>query len=188
MRNHSLFLLSLIGSCLLFVSCAKEDKSNAPDDPSKFSKSSLIGKWAAVDDSLGYVNCYYDIVSESQVKYYDASDAWTSWSYSLIGGGDIEVYHSASYYKDGYLYTSSKTEWELLGDIEYRFDEKEQIIHGIGGDLMDFDVKFIIGLLGSDEIFQVKRIGQDEAYIYDLTGFIENAHIFRIKGERTAND
>lgn len=177
----------LIGSCLLFVGCAKEDKSNAPDDPTKFSKSSLIGKWAAVDDSSGIVNCYFDIISESQVKYYDASDAWTEFG---IDGGGVYIGgpNSASYYKDGYLYTSSKTEWELLGDIEYRFDEKEQIIHGIGGDLMDFDVKFIIGLLGSNEIFQVKRIGQDEAYIYDLTGLLDDNHIFRIKGERTAND
>ncbi|MCQ2342587.1 MAG: hypothetical protein MJZ75_03720 [Paludibacteraceae bacterium] len=188
MRNHSLFMLSLIGSCLLFVSCTKEDKGNTPEDTTKFSKSSLIGKWAAVDDSLDYVNLYYDIVSESQVKYYDASDAWTEFGIDDEGDLHIGGPNSTSYYRDGYLYTSSNTEWELLGDVEYYFDEKEQIIHGSGGELLGFGVTFLTSLLGSDEIFRIERIGQDEAYIYDLTGLIDDAHIFRIKGVRTAND
>ncbi len=176
----------LIGSCLLFISCAKEDKGNVPEDPTKFTESSIIGIWVAVD-SLGYVNYYYDIVSASNVKYCEASDSGSSWEYSLMEGLSINVNHSASYYKDGYLYTGKETEWEVAGDLGYYFDEKNQILHATGGSLWGFDVMFLSGLLGSDELFRVERIGIDEAYISDLTGWIKDAHVFRIKGERKAD-
>lgn len=162
MKSKMLFVAAFI-AVLLFSGCGERIK---PDDITQFSTSSIVGVWVAIDeDNNGDILYYYDIKSNSHLLYVeqDAGDA---------------RYDKA----DGYMHCSADCQWYTAGDMTYTFDEKKQVIRCHTGDLWFFDVESIIQTLGSDEIFDVKRKGLDEAMIYDKTGWLLDAHVFRIKG------
>ncbi len=160
--KKNLFLLSfvLLTMTILFTSCGKETE---PEDISKFSTKSIVGIWVAVDEN-NEILYYYDIKSDKHLEYVEYS-------------GD-----AATYGDDGYMHISDKTVWKSKGDMVYIFDEKDQVIRITDGTLYGFDAKAIAELLGSDEIFDVQRLGLDEAFIYDKTGWLLDAHVYRIKG------
>ena len=156
-------MFALCTMCILFYSCSKDI---TPDDPTKFSTKSIVGTWVAIgnDNEVLY---YYDLKSDSRLLYVDPA----------FTGGQA-AYSSA----DGCMHITKDMEWEQKGDVEYIFDEDKQVIRCTSGTLSGFNVEYIVGLLGSDEIFAVKRVGIDEGWIYDKTGWLKDAHVYRIKG------
>jgi len=163
MKNKS-FLIVLLIACSFCVSC---NTSNQPEDTTRFSTKSIVGTWVAIDSANYDVLYYYDIKDDSHLLYVD----------QICTNGDAKYSPS-----DCCMHTTKGKTWTPSGDLIYVFDEDNQVLRCTDGTLWGFDVSFIVGLLGSDEIFDVKRIGLDEAYIYDKTDWLLDAHIYRIKG------
>ena len=157
------YMFALCTMCVLFSSCSKDI---TPDDPTKFSTKSIVGTWVAIGNN-NEVLYYYDIKSDSHLLYVDPAHT----------GG--QATNSSA---DGCMHITKDMEWKQKGDIEYTFDEDKQVIRCTSGTLSGFKVEYIVGLLGSDEIFAVKRVGIDEGWIYDKTGWLKDAHVYRIKG------
>jgi hypothetical protein len=157
-------LMMLLFATMVLVSCT--GRETEPEDTTKFSEKSIVGTWVTVNED-GTVGYYYDIKSDSHVHY-------------------VERANGNAYYKeDGYMYTSQDIEWKIAGDLKYIFDESAQIIRCTSGILWGFTVESFADFLGSDEAFRVERKGLDEAYLYDLSGWMKDAHVYRIKGTKT---
>lgn len=172
MKKYLLLFLVLYVAAVCFTGCTDSTvaANDEPDDPTMFSKKSIVGIWVAID-SKSRVLYYYDIKSNSHLHYveYDSSTDDDAWAY---------------YGEDGYMHTTNNIEWNVKGDMTYNFDESEQVIRCTKGTLWGMSVSTLVFLLGSDEIFEVKRIGLDEGYIYDNTGYLKDAHVYRIKGTK----
>jgi len=151
----------LLFAVFSLCNCQKESTEPEVEDPTKFSESSIVGIWAAVY-SNGEVGYYYDIKSNYHLLYVERNEGY-------------------AYYKDGNLHQTSNTQWGTAGDMEYLFDTDQQVIRCFSGYCWGFNVSLLVGLLGSNEIFQVNRIGLDEAWIYDNTEWLKDAHVYRIK-------
>jgi len=163
MKKHILLLLSAV---LCLCNCQQGKTDPEVDDPTKFSTSSIVGIWAAVY-SDGEVAYYYDIRSDSHLLYVERNEGY-------------------AHYQNGSLYQTTDVEWGTAGDMEYVFDTDHQTIRCLSGQCWGFSVSFLVGLLGSDVIFNVERIGLDEAWIYDNTGgWLKDAHVYRIKNTIT---
>lgn len=198
------FLLStivLMAMSAALLSCDKKDEPQnqdgpgiADNDPTKFSKSSIVGIWACVgsnhqtydfltgeytynwdydkDASTYKVYWYFNIQSDSKVQYIN-----------VIDRKDDELEDHGEYRKsDGYLHLDPNTKWSPLVDATYVFEEKEQVIRCTSGEALGFKVETVVTLLGSDTIFRVERYGQDEAAIYDKTDWIQDQYVIRVKG------
>ena len=173
----------------LFICSGCERDKIKPDDPTKFSSSSIVGKWACIaSDNLTYdiftgqqsyhwdydpdaqtykVNWYFDIKSDSQVQYINAASEEDSGEYRK---------------SDGYLHVPANSEWRTLVDANYIFDQEHQAIRCPSGKIMGFYLESVADLLGNDTIFYVKRYALDEAVIYDNTGWIQSQYVVRVKG------
>ena len=168
-----ILLAALFATCVLFSSC---DSTIDPDDPKRFTTESIVGKWVAVD-STNHVLFYYDIKSDSHLFLMQAVYAER---YALYNP------------EDGCMHTTKDLSWGKAGDIEYLFDQKKQVIRCLSGWVYLIDIKDVLPELGTDEAFDVKRVGLDEAYLYSkivhkqVLGFfdftLEDGHMFRIKG------
>lgn len=173
---------------LLICSSCERDKTQ-PDDPTKFTSSSIVGIWACIaSDNLTYdiftgeksykwdydpnaqtyqVKWYFNIQNDSQVKYVNANDT-----------EDIGEYRKS----DGYLHIPVNSKWKNLVEANYIFDEEHQAIRCPSGKVMGFYIESMADMLGTDTIFYVKRNAIDEAIIYDNTGFIMSQYVVRVKG------
>lgn len=166
MKTKFFFALAC-AMCLVFTNCEKTGPSISDDDVTKFNTNSIVGVWVAVDTN-NEVEYYYDITSNRHLYYVD----------QIFDVQGRAVYNPS----DGYLHTTQTLEWNQSGDLTYTFDEAKQVIRCHTGTIWGFDAKAVISMLGSDEIFDTRRIGLNEGYIYDKTGWLKDAHVYRIKG------
>ena len=94
--------------------------------------------------------------------------------------------------EDGYMHTTEDLAWNKTADIEYLFDQERQIIRCLSGWAYMMEIENVLPELGTDEAYDVKRVGLDEAYLYSkivnkpIFGFfyftLKDGHVFRIKG------
>ena len=175
--------------CLaLFVCSACERETIKPDDPTKFSSSSIVGIWACIaSDNLTYdiftgqqsyhwdydpnaqtydVMWYFDIKNDSKVQYVN------------VTGNDKGEYRKS----DGYLHIPANSEWKTRVDANYIFDQEHQAIRCPSGKFMGFTLESTAEFLGSDTIFYVSRKAIDEAVLFDNTGYIKSQYVVRVKG------
>lgn len=173
MKTKVLLLFSCV-ACFIFSSC----DTTAPTDTTKFSTESIVGTWVCVD-SANNVNLYYDIKSDKHLLCVEKKN----------NAAERAIYDPS----DGYLHVSSGVAWSQFGDLAYVFDESKQMIRCTSGTFYGMIiVEDLVAELGSDEVFQVKRLGLDEAYLYSqingktifdfITLTVYDEHVFRIKG------
>ncbi|MBR1716900.1 MAG: hypothetical protein IJ718_04685 [Paludibacteraceae bacterium] len=171
---------------LFFVVCsvmffmAGCSPKSSPENPTQNNSESIIGIWVIVD-SINQVSGYYDILDESHCQYVAAS-----YFYVSIGqvSDTIKNYEGDAIYNpnDGCMHTTEIFKWNQDGDFTYLYDKEKQVFKIIDGTFLGFSCKTIISMIGSDEIFDVNRIGVNEAFLLDKTGFIKNQHIYRVNG------
>lgn len=173
MKKKLWFLLVCI-TCTLLCSC----NNTSPDDNTKFSTESIVGTWVMVD-SANNVGLYYDIKSDKHLLCVEKKK----------NSEEHAIYNP----NDGYLHVSNGVAWSQFGDLAYTFDESKQMIRCTSGTFYGMiTVEDLAAELGSDEVFEVKRLGLDEAYLYSkingkkiynyITLTVYDAHVFRIKG------
>ena len=173
MKTKVLMLISCF-ACFLLSSC----DTTSPNDTTKFSTESIVGIWAMVD-SVNNVGLYYDIKSDKHLLAVEKKK----------NAAERAIYNPS----DGYLHVSSGVAWSQFGDLAYVFDESKQMIRCTSGTFYGMiTVEDLAAELGSDEVFEVKRLGLDEAYLYSkingktifdyITLKVYDAHVFRIKG------
>lgn len=172
-------LLALVCAMgIMFSSCNTTSPDNTPDDTTKFSTESIIGTWVMVD-SANNVGLYYDVKSNKHLLCVEKKH----------NAMERAIYNPS----DGYLHVSSGVAWSQFGDLAYVFDESKQMIRSTSGTFYGtITVEDLAAELGSDEVFEVKRLGLDEAYLYSkingktifdfFTLTVHDAHVFRIKG------
>ena len=181
--------------CLALLICsgcdgnALEPTDPKPDDPTIFTSSSIVGTWACIatnnlafdvwtgewtedwdydPNALTYdVKWYFDIKSDSQVRYVN-----------IVDEEDMGEYRKS----DKYLHIPANSEWRTLVDATYIFDQQAQAIRCTKGTVLGFNLESVKDLLGSDTIFYVKRYGIDEAALFDNTGWIQSQYVVRVKG------
>lgn len=168
-------LLALVCAMgIMFSSCDK----TSPDDTTRFTTESIIGTWVSVD-SANNVGIYYDIKSDKHLLCVEKKK----------NAEERAIYNPT----DGYMHVSKGVAWTQFGDLAYIFDEDNQIIRCTSGTFYGMiTVEDLAAELGSDKVFDVKRLGLDEAYLYSnivkkkvfdyFTLTVYDAHVFRIKG------
>ena len=186
-KTRALFVVMSILMATMFTSC--DENSPSHDDPTQFSKSSIVGLWACVGSdhkTLNFmtgeyeynwdydpnaetydVQWYFNIQSDSKVQYIYVPD-----------DGKMGEYRRS----DGYLHIAEDSEWKTSIDANYIFDQEHQAIRCPSGKIMGITLESVADLLGNDTIFFVKRYELDEAAIFDNTGFIQSQYVIRAKG------
>jgi len=176
----------------LFVAllvCSSCERSNfKPDDPSKFSGSSIVGIWACIASD----NLTYDVFTGEKSYHWDydpnAQTYDVYWYFNIKSDSKVEYVNvidgSAGEYRrsDGCLHISPNSQWKSLIEANYIFDEEHQAIVCSSGKIMGFTLDPVSDLLGTDTIFYVRRYALDEAVIYDNTGLFKSQYVFRVKG------
>lgn len=172
----------------LFVCSSCERSSINPDDPTKFSSSSIVGIWACIASD----NKTYDVLS-GQTNYHwdydpDAQTYAVNWYFNIQSDSKVEYVNVTNavpgeYRKsDGCLHIPANSKWASVIDANYIFDEGHQAIICPSGKVFGFTVESVADVLGSDTIFYVRRYAIDEAVIYDNTGFLKSQYVVRVKG------
>ena len=178
--------------CLVLVLCSScEGEKISPDDPSKFSTSSIVGIWACIATN----NLTYDMFTGKQTYYWDydpnAQTYQVKWYFDIkddshvkymnVMNDDVGEYRR----EDGYLHIHANSKWKNIVDANYIFDEELQAIRCPSGKILGFTMESVAMLLGTDIIYYVRRYALDEAVIYDNTGYIQSQYVIRVKGIKT---
>jgi len=191
MKTKFFFALAC-AMCIVFASCEKATPSEPPtssQDTTLFTRNSIIGTWACIaSDNATYdilsgqtsyhwnydpnatkydVYWYFDIKSDAQVQYIEGWDE-----------EDFGEYRKS----DGYLHLPANSEWRILIDANYIFDEKTQSIRCPSGKIFGFFCESVADVLGTDTIFFLRRYGKDKGVIMDNTGWLQSQYVVRVKG------
>ena len=163
MKNFTTLMILILS----IVGCEPSQPVASPEDSTHFNEKSIIGTWVAMplDEDGGYDIPYIYQITKDTIFYFDADYGYAEYNPS-----------------DQYTYCSNDSVWHLRGEVEYDYDEANQVVRGKSGWVSIIDVEWFIEYSGSDEIFATERIGLDEAYIWDRTGGLRDAHVFRTKG------
>ena len=189
-KTLPLLTVMMLITCVLFSSCGRKSDPELPvDDPTQFSRSSIVGIWACIGSS----NTTYDILTgeytydwdyDPNAETYDVYWYFDIQSNSRVKYINVEEDEWRGEYRksDGYLHISEDSEWSTMIDANYIFDVEHQAIRCTSGTVLGFKVESVEDFLGTDTIFYVKRYGLDEAAIIDNTGWIDDQYVVRVKG------